>query len=106
VKLCGASIAKRDGTHRRCLLPGDHKGDCDPRIHNPRALPTPELLRHSAAMLRDVAARVAEELERRARAFERVREKAIIARRRHYELPLELVELLDIDPEETPAVPS
>jgi hypothetical protein len=106
VRLCGASIARRDGSHQRCLLPGDHKGDCDPRIHNPRGLQTPELLRHSAAMLRDVAAQVAEELERRALLLERVRVKMSIANRRGWHLPQELVDILEVAIEQNVEVPS
>lgn len=30
--ICGASIAKRDGSHRRCLLPPDHADDCSPVV--------------------------------------------------------------------------
>ena len=28
--ICGASIAKRDGSHRPCLLRDQHEGDCSP----------------------------------------------------------------------------
>jgi len=28
--ICGASIAKRDGSHRLCLLPDQHLEECSP----------------------------------------------------------------------------
>lgn len=101
--VCGASIAKGDGSHRRCLLPTDHPGDCDPRIRNPRALRTSELLRHASAMLRDLGASVAEELAARALRFDRLRAKVEIAKRRGYELPRELLDLVDVDETEQPS---
>lgn len=94
-KLCSASIAKPDGTHLRCLLPAEHNGECDSRIHNPRGMPTAELLRHASAMLRDVGAAVAEELAVRARRLDQIQAKAAIAVRRGHPLPRDLLELLD-----------
>lgn len=96
-KLCGATVATRAGSHLRCLLPADHDGDCSPKIRNPRVLSSSELQRHAAAMLRDTAAGVAEELERRALKFDQVRNKAAIALRRGHKLPTELLELIDVD---------
>jgi len=99
VKICGASIATRTGSHLRCLLVDQHKGECDPRIHNPRNLPTSDLLRLSSAMLRDLGAQVAEELAVRALRLDQIKAKAAIAVRRGHKLPGELLELLDVTAE-------
>jgi len=95
VKVCGASIANANRSHLRCLLPAEHKGECDSRIHNPRRLPSSQLLRHASAMLRDIGAQVADELERRALKLDQIKAKAAIAARRGHTLSRELLELLD-----------
>jgi hypothetical protein len=95
VKVCGASIATRTGSHLRCLLPDEHKGDCSPRVGKPRNLPTADLLRLSSAMLRDLGADVAEELAVRALRLDQIKAKAAIAVRRGHRLPQELLDLLD-----------
>jgi hypothetical protein len=95
VKICGASIATRTGSHMRCLLAEEHRGECDPKIHNPRNLPTSDLLRLSSAMLRDVGAQVAEELAVRALRLDQAKAKAQIALRRGHKVSQELLDLLD-----------
>lgn len=97
MKICGASIASRTGAHLRCLLVDQHKGGCDPRIHNPRNLPTSDLLRLSSALLRDLGVQVAEELAVRALRLDQIKAKAAIATKRGYKLPAELLELLDVE---------